>query len=216
MLTRKEKFYNSSMMNKLLVSIGDQQSFWETVHKVLPNRKHVQNRISVDEWFQHFKNLFETESAQDVNEMQDEVFDDDNEDNVINMPITNEEVRLALHKLKCKKAAGPDFIIGEMLKNAGDIIIPFYVTFFNKLFDRGIYPDEWTVSTIVPLFKKGDVSKPSNYRGISFCNISSKIFSAIINRRLQDWVEENNSTGEYQASFKRGYLTIDKRGLRRL
>ena len=77
------------------------------------------------------------------------------------------------------------------------------------LFDNGIFPENWIESTILPLFKKGDRNNPGNYRGISLCDISSKIYSTIINRRLQAWVEENNITGEHQAGFKKGYSTID-------
>jgi hypothetical protein len=77
------------------------------------------------------------------------------------------------------------------------------------LFDRGIYPDSWTESIVLPLYKKGDVNDPGNYRGISLCNISSKVYAAVINARLQRWVELNNITGEWQAGFKKGYSTID-------
>ena len=44
---------------------------------------------------------------------------------------------------------------------------------------------------------------------MSICDISSKIYSTIINSRLQEWVDENNLTGEFQAGFKRDYSTID-------
>ena len=39
----------------------------------------------------------------------------------------------------------------------------FLVKFFNVLFDRGRYPDSWTESIIVPLFKKGNQNDPNNY-----------------------------------------------------
>ena len=80
---------------------------------------------------------------------------------------------------------------------------------FNYLFDKGIYPEQWTESIILPLFKKGDVNNTHNYRGISLCNICSKLYSSVINQRLQDWVNLNNITGEHQAGFKKGYCTID-------
>ncbi|WP_419592448.1 RNA-directed DNA polymerase, partial [Thiolapillus sp.] len=103
----------------------------------------------------------------------------------------------------------PDGIIGEIIKHAGGRVTDFFVKFFNTLFDKGIFPDSWTESIVMPLFKKGDVNKPSNYRGISLCDTSSKLYSTIINNRLREWVEQNNITGEYQAGFKRGYSTVD-------
>ena len=73
----------------------------------------------------------------------------------------------------------------------------------------GVFPENWTESIVLPLFKKGDVNHPGNYRGISLSDISSKIYSSIINSRIQEWVSENDITGEYQAGFKKGYSTID-------
>ena len=84
----------------------------------------------------------------------------------------------------------------------------FLVKFFNALFDRGVYPDSWTESIILPLFKKSNQNDPNNYRRISLCNISSKLYSSIINNRLQEWIERNNLTGECQACFKIDYSTV--------
>ena len=80
---------------------------------------------------------------------------------------------------------------------------------FNTLFDNGIFPQNWTESLILPVFKKGDINNPNNYRGISISDISGKLFSMIINSRLQEYVEENNITGDHQAGFRKGYSTLD-------
>ena len=85
----------------------------------------------------------------------------------------------------------------------------FLVKFFNALFDRGRHPDSWRESIIVPLFKQGNQNDPSNYRGISLCDISSKLYSSIINNRLQEWTEQNSLMGECQAGFKKDYSTVD-------
>ena len=92
---------------------------------------------------------------------------------------------------------------------SGNQTVHFFVKFFNTLFDKGIFADGWTESIVIPLFKKGDMNNPSNYRGISLCDTSSKLYSTIINNRLRECVEQNNITGEYQARFKRGYSSID-------
>ena len=112
-------------------------------------------------------------------------------------------------KLKNKKAAGPDGIIREMLKNSGSHVIDFFVKCFNALFEKGIFPTKWTESIVLPLFRKGDVTNPNNYRGISLFDASSKDYSTIINLRLQEWVEVNNITGKHQAGFKKNYSTTD-------
>ena len=137
--------------------------------------------------------------------------DDDNDYFSLNRPISVEEIQLALRKLKTGKAAGPDGIISEFLKHAckSNAFIGFLVKFLNVLFDRGTYPESWSESIVIPLYKKGDVNSPNNYRGISICNVCSKVYSSIINSRLQEWVDSNNITGEFQAGFKRNHSTID-------
>jgi hypothetical protein len=207
LLFRKKKVYNEMLLNKLVASVDNQYSFWDTVRSVLPKRTYVRNQISAQDWFVHFKRLLEKNEL-NVEDGADDV-ENVNEDNLLNQPISEEEVLLAMRKLKCRKAAGPDCVIGELLKYACPQIVPFFVKFFNVLFDKGIFPDNWTESIILPLFKKGDVNNPGNYRGISLCDISSKIYGTIINARLQSWVKQNNITGEYQAGFKKGYSTVD-------
>jgi hypothetical protein len=211
MLLCKQKKHNASVVESLLATINSQQDFWDTVHNILPKRNCVRNQISVEEWFEHFKRLLEKDDVQaGFTERDDEdVLNDEDIDAAFNRPISLEEVLFALRKLKCKKASGPDGIIGEIFKNASVFVAPFFVRFFNVLFDKGIYPENWMESVILPLYKKGDVNSPGNYRGISLSDTSSKVFGTIINRRLQAWAEENNITGEYQAGFKKGYSTVD-------
>eukprot|EP00745_Piridium_sociabile_P040774 TRINITY_DN79113_c0_g1_i3.p1 TRINITY_DN79113_c0_g1~~TRINITY_DN79113_c0_g1_i3.p1 ORF type:complete len:147 (-),score=2.11 TRINITY_DN79113_c0_g1_i3:18-458(-) len=96
-----------------------------------------------------------------------------------------------------------------MLKNSGDLVVDFFLRLFNTIFDKGTFPNNWTESIMLPLLKKGDVNNPNNYRGISLSDVSSKLFGSIINSRLQEWIEENNTTGEHQAGFKKGYSTVD-------
>ena len=137
--------------------------------------------------------------------------EDDYVEHSFNRPISKEEVLLALRKIKQGKAAGPDSIIGEIIKHAcsSHSVLQYFIKLFNYLFDRGVYPSCWTESIVIPLYKKGDINDTNNYRGISLSNITSKLFSTIINSRLQEWVTENNITGEYQAGFKQNYSTID-------
>ena len=206
LLTRKKKKHNSSMIQMLVSNVHNQKNFWNTVQKVIPKQKMVKNEITVQEWFTHFKELLEKE---ELPQLEGDMDESENEDCFLNQPITREEVTRAIQKLKLNKAAGPDGIIGELFKYAQSFIISFFVIFFNALFDKGVFPVNWSESIVLPLFKKGDVNNPGNYRGICLTDVSSKLYCTIINARLQTWVATYNITGEYQAGFKKGYSTID-------
>ena len=97
--------------------------------------------------------------------MTDSTIDDDTDDenHTLNRPISEAKVLLALRKIKLRKAPAPDGIIGEITGYSGNQVVHFFVKFFDILFDKGIFPDGWTESIVIPLFKKGDMNNPSNY-----------------------------------------------------
>ena len=210
LLNKKKKEFNNSVIKDLVLTIGNQQEFWNRIRNIMPKRRNVHSSIPKETWFRHFSSLLDreiiTENAlTDHTDENDEIF----ENNPINRPISEEEILLAIKKLKKRKSAGPDCITSEFLKNACPQILPFFVKFLNALFDKGIFPEQWTESIIIPLYKKGNINDPKNYRGISLTDISSKIYGSIINNRLQTLVKQNNLTGEIQAGFKEGYSTVD-------
>lgn len=88
-------------------------------------------------------------------------------------------------------------------------MILFLTKLFNKLFNSGTFPEKWSESIIQPLHKKGDTTSPDNYRGISLLNISSKMYTFILNNRLTKWAENNNLLSEMQAGFRKNYSTVD-------
>ena len=205
LIKRKKKEYNDSLINKLLNSVKSQKDFWDTVKKVSRKKSQPSNDISVDDWFNHFKSVLDVDTVENPSSVEE----DDSGPESLDRPITREEILLAIKKLKNGKSAGPDGLVGEFFKHAGSSTIDFLVKLFNYLFDAGVYPVHWTESIIMPLFKKGDINNVNNYRGISLCNISSKLYSTVVNNRLREWISDNNITGEQQAGFKKGYSTVD-------
>ena len=132
-----------------------------------------------------------------------------NENSDLNSMITNAEIEQAINKLKYGKSAGPDMVEGEMLKYASGILIPYFSKLFNAIYDKSVFPTSWARSFIVPLHKKGSTNDPNNYRGISLTSIVSKVFTSILNRRLQYWANVHESIPEEQGGFRKGYSTID-------
>ena len=54
-----------------------------------------------------------------------------------------------------------------------------------------LYPTLWSRGLIIPIFKKDDPSNRENYRGITLISAMGKIFTSIMNSRLNVASEKN-------------------------
>jgi sorting nexin-29 len=68
-------------------------------------------------------------------------------------------------------------------------------------------PNEWNMSIICTIYKKGEKSECSNYRGISLLNTAYKILATVINNRLTTYAEDLLS--QEQKGFRRNRSTAD-------
>ena len=80
---------------------------------------------------------------------------------------------------------------------------------FNRILETGLFPSQWSTGVIVPVHKKGDLNDPTNYRGITLVSCSGKLFTNIINERLNRWAEDNSILNENQFGFRKNKSTTD-------
>ena len=71
----------------------------------------------------------------------------------LDYPITDEEFKAAINKLKANKS----------LKIGKDAIKGHLVNLFNLILDTSKYPTLWSFGLLVPIQKKDDRSKVKNY-----------------------------------------------------
>jgi len=209
LLKKKKDDYDQARLAKLRQSITDPKVFWQTIRSV--NRRVViYNNITTEQWYDHFFHVFNT--VDDHPQNSEEVVDDNVSSDDVPMfsdAISRAEVCASIGNLKSGKSAGPDMIVSEMLKHGGDLVVDYLVNLFNRLFDSGSFPVEWSKSIIVPIHKKGDANSPDNYRGVALTSIVGKVYTHILNRRLTKWASENEKIVEEQAGFRAGYSTVD-------
>ena len=107
------------------------------------------------------------------------------------------EVQSAMKKLKPSAAAGPDGIPSLVLKNCACSLSEPLKIIFNQSLAQETFPDVWKKSYIFPVFKKGNKSDISNYRGITSLCAGSKLFEILIGETLQRRVAHYIATEQH-------------------
>ena len=73
----------------------------------------------------------------------------------------------------------------------------------NCAWTTGTIGDDWVESIVVSLPKKGDLTDPGNYRGISLMSTCLKIACVILSRRINEAAEAARRFSPSQAGFRR-------------
>ncbi len=210
----------SSRLNKLAsLEKQDPKLFWREIHFMLGKKQWEPQEIEPETWFTHFNSLLNTNNDNDntfdtqfqkyVTSSMETLENVAPVNGVIDYPISKEEITKSINKLKSGKSCGPDSITNEMLKCGGDVFHDVITKLFNRVLQSGSYPTIWTKSFITPIHKSGSKSDPNNYRGISISSCVSKLFSMIINSRLETYMSDRKLISKNQNGFKKGHRTED-------
>ena len=123
------------------------------------------------------------------------VFSTDNTSNIPNLgtsqyneapqiTVTQNGVYKLLHGLNQHKATGPDEISTKFLKEMAAPVTPALTLIFQASLNQGQTPEDWKLAKVSPIFKKGDKSKPANYRPVSLTSVCCKVIEHIIHSHL--------------------------------
>ena len=81
--------------------------------------------------------------------------------------IAASQIVKVIKKLRNNKATGIHNIPNKILKDNVDILSPYLEEIFNFSMKTGVFPDEFKVGKVIPMFKLGEMEDLNNYRPIS-------------------------------------------------
>ena len=119
-------------------------------------------------------------------------------------PFTIEELQSAIKSIKANKTPGLDNVPAIIWKDQA--FEPILLSLCNEVYLNQTPPSAWRTSGIVPLPKKGDLTSPSNYRGISLTSLAAKIYNKMILNRLTPYLDP--ILRKNQNGFRKGRTTI--------
>jgi hypothetical protein len=109
---------------------------------------------------------------------------------------SSSEFEIAIEKINRYKSPGIDQIPAELIHTLRSEIHKL----INCIWDKEELPEQWKESIIVPIYKKGDRTDCSNYRGISLLSTAYKILTNILLSRLTPYADE--IIGDHQCGFR--------------
>lgn len=126
-----------------------------------------------------------------------------------NQPFTSSELEVVIGVPKpC--APGLDGIRSAMLQNLSFDSRQALLAFYNFLWDRSVFPEDWKSAHVIPLWKPGkDRSLTNNYRPIALTSCLCKTYERLINMRLMYVLESNNILDVNQCGFRAWRSTLD-------
>ena len=131
-----------------------------------------------------------------------DLHDPDNHDAVIThieQDILKCKVKWALESINTNRASGHEGIPVELFQILKDDAVKVLHSICQQIWKTQQWPQDWERSVFIPIPKKGNAKKCSNYCTIALISHTSKVMLKILQARLQQYV--NHELPDVQAEF---------------
>ena len=114
-----------------------------------------------------------------------------------------------MQKFKVSKSFGIHGISSYFLKIGMSVLAPELSTIFNTSISEGLFPNNWKVARVAPIYKEGPAEDRSNYRPISVLPVVSRLFEKTAFDQLNDYFDDNKVALLTPIQFQRPALRFD-------
>ena len=125
-------------------------------------------------------------------------------------PYEVNEIIRALNNQKARKKLDPET---KFIKYANPVISIYLIHLFNLCITTRVFPNSLEIAEVIPIFKKGNTDKPTNYRPISLFSQFSKIFEKLICNRIYSYVEKFDLLSNRRFGFGQNSSTVHAIGI---
>jgi endonuclease/exonuclease/phosphatase family metal-dependent hydrolase len=119
---------------------------------------------------------------------------------------SREEIKEIIANMKNRGAPGIDGINAELLKYGPDELLEKVYDIILKVWRSNEVPDEWKMTVQIPIPKIKNPQGIEDYRRLTLCNVTYKIYAKILLNRLEKALGDLPS---YQAAFQKNRSTSD-------
>ena len=176
----------------------------------LSNDKHEMCRLLVDQ----FTSVFTIPDPQQI--ISDPVSFFTHEPNSgINKSLSLTDIMLneyiileAMHELSPNSAAGQNCVPSSLLVNCATELAPVLLLIFSQTLSQGVIPKSWKGAAIIPIYKSGGKTVPSNYRPISLTSVVCKVLERIIRKQVFSLLDQKGCLNSTQHGCQRCWMFL--------
>ena len=125
-----------------------------------------------------------------------------------NLSSVSENSILTILKLtQVSKATGLEILSGHFLKDEAKFFAKPISDLCNLSINSKKFPGICNVAKLKPLYKKGSLTQPCNYRPISLLPFISKVIEKVIHDQTSTFLNSKNLLYTYQSGFRKKHST---------
>jgi len=107
-------------------------------------------------------------------------------------------VQIRLAGIECTLLSNSDNSISLLMHACGDLVT---AQFFNLLYDKACIPACWKQAKLSPLYKKGPLLDPNNYRMLAVSGTVYRMYANVIHSLLTEWCVATGQIPDTQCGF---------------
>ena len=194
---KKREYYNKVTLDLNQMSSNNPNEYWKFWKDSRKKNSGENLHIGSESFTDYYKNGMK-QNMSDLLKIIDDIVTDDSfgqiqtplnketiiANDILNGPISENEVKAALHKAKPNKACGCDGIPIEFFKYCNGELVKPMMALFNRIFESGVFPKQWSLGMINPIYKHKEKDLAENYRKVTLLPALGKCFESILNNRL--------------------------------
>ena len=120
-------------------------------------------------------------------------------------PVSLSDIELEIRLLNRKKATTHKNIPPKILNSSSEATVNILRRLFNETITKGVFPDDFKLADVTPVFKKDDPFDKKNYRPVRVLLAISKIYEKLMQRQINDYIA--NHLSPYLCGHRRGFNT---------
>jgi hypothetical protein len=224
MIYKKQRHYTNSLVKKAvrekagknITNESSMKQIWEGINDIIKPERNTKNFLKIEtedgiieDPLQEFNTFFKEK----IEKLEANINKNPNIDHLSELEKklkhSNLKFRLrsvkekeVLKVMKGKKSYGLDGITSEILKIGAEVLVIPLTWIINTSITTGKFPEEWKISKIIPLFKKGNRRTTKNYRPVALLSVAGMILERIVAMQIEEFFESNDLFGSLQLDAK--------------